>query len=43
MTGGFSELSYVNDRVDQRASTRDRRLLGEWRSIVLPDLFYVTG
>ena len=38
MTGGFSELSYANDMVDQRTSTRDRRLFGDRRSIVLPNL-----
>jgi len=31
-------LSYVNDMIDRRASSRDRRLFGDRRSIILPNL-----
>jgi hypothetical protein len=31
-------LSYANDMVDRRASTHDRRLYEDRRSIVLPNL-----
>jgi len=31
-------LSYANDMVDRRASTRDRRFFGDRRSIILPNL-----
>ena len=31
-------MSYANDIVDRRASTRDRRLFGDRRSIILPNL-----
>jgi hypothetical protein len=31
-------LSYANDMVDRRAFTRDRRLFGDRRSIILPNL-----
>jgi len=31
-------LSYAKDMVDRRASTRDQRLFGDRRSVVLPNL-----
>jgi len=31
-------LSYANDIVNRRASTRDRRFFGDRRSMVLPNL-----
>lgn len=36
--GRFSELSYASDMLDRRASTRDQRLPGDRRSVVLPNL-----
>lgn len=32
------DLSYTNDMVDRRASTRDRRFFGDRRSSILPNL-----
>jgi hypothetical protein len=31
-------MPYANDMLDRRASTRDRRLFGDRRSMVLPNL-----